>query len=134
MSVTVDGYSIAIGNRIVPSSTVYAAGGTPLAPALVNAAIARDGVVLDPTATQVGASAFLNGISTLTQGVDVTISYPTDFGDYGLVDWTLAGNYNTTSVSRVAPTPAVITASAPGASFFTDESTFNFVHSAPQAK
>jgi iron complex outermembrane recepter protein len=134
MSVTLDGYSIAIGDRIVPSSTVYAKGGTPLAPALVNAAIAQDGVVLDPTATQVGASAFLNGISTLTQGVDITVSYPTDFGDYGLVDWTLAANYNTTSVSRVAPTPAVITAAAPGTSFFTEETNYNFVHSAPQEK
>jgi len=134
MSVTVDAYSIAIGDRIVPSSTLYAKGSTPLAPILVNAAIARDGVVLDPTATQVGASAFLNGISTLTQGVDLTVNYPTDFGDYGLVDWTLAANYNTTSVSRVQPTPAVILNEAPDATFFTDETNYNFVHSAPQEK
>ena len=134
LSVTVDAYSIAIGNRIVPSSTVYSKGGTPLAPTLVNAAIAKDGVILDPTATQVGASAFLNGISTLTQGVDLTASYPTDFGDYGLVDWTLGANYNTTAISRLAPTPTVITNAAPGATFFTDETNYDFSHSAPAEK
>jgi iron complex outermembrane receptor protein len=134
LAVTVDAYSISIGDRIVPSSTLYARGGTPLAPTLVSPAIAADGVVLDPTATQAGASAFLNGISTLTQGVDLTINYPTDFGDYGLVDWTLGANYNTTAVSRVQPTPAAILAAAPGATFFTDETNFNFVHSAPQEK
>ena len=41
--------------------------------------------------------AFLNGITTLTQGVDLTVNYPTDFGAYGLVDWTLAANYNETA-------------------------------------
>ena len=51
-------------------------------------------------------SVFLNGVSTLTQGVDVTVNYPTDFGEYGLVKWTLAGNYNHTSISRIAPPPS----------------------------
>ena len=62
-------------------------------------------------------TSFLNGLNTLTQGVDITINYPTDFGDMGLIDWTLAGNYNTTSVSSVAPTPPVFGGSA--VSFFT---------------
>ena len=79
-----------------------------------------------------GVTAFLNGLGTLTQGVDLTANYPTDFGDLGSVDWTLAGNYNTTSVSRVAPTPAVFGGS--GVSFFTPLSLFNFVHSAPSTK
>ncbi len=133
LSVTVDGYSIAIGNRITTSSTVNSLGGVINTP-LVNTAIATDGVVLDPTATQNGATAFLNGISTLTQGVDLTVNYPTDFGDYGLVDWTLAGNYNTTSISRVQPTPAVLLASNAGATFFFPNTLFDFVHSAPQEK
>src|SRR6201999_4066336 len=50
LSVTVDAYSIAIGNRITSSSTVNSAGGVINTP-LVNQAIAADGVVLDPTAT-----------------------------------------------------------------------------------
>ena len=93
-----------MGNRIVTSATVtqlrrrdqLAAG---------HAGHCLDGVTLDPTATQQGVTSFLNGFNTLTQGVDFTVNYPTDFGDYGLVDWTLAGNYNDTAVSRVAPTP-----------------------------
>ena len=133
LSVTVDGYSIAIGNRITTSSTVCAAGCSINAP-IVFQAIAATGVTLDPTATQPGVTAFLNAISSLTQGVDMTINYPTDLGDYGLIDWTLAGNYNQTSISSVAPTPAVILGSNPGASFFTQSSNFNFVHAAPQQR
>jgi iron complex outermembrane receptor protein len=129
MSATVDAYSIAIGNRITTSATLNNVGGA-INVGLVTSAIALDNVSLDPTATQQGVTAFLNAVSTLTQGVDFTVSYPTDFGDYGLVDWTLAGNYNTTSVSRVAPTPAVITSSpgAANATFFRPDTLFNYVH------
>jgi outer membrane receptor protein involved in Fe transport len=133
LSVTLDAYSIAIGNRIVSSATVTSAGGSINVP-LVTQAVQMDGVSLDPTATQQGVTAFLNGVSTLTQGIDLTVNYPTDFGDYGLVDWTLAGNYNTTGVSRVAPTPTQITNSAPGATFFRPDTLFGFVHSAPTEK
>ena len=132
LSVTVDAYSIAIGNRITTSSEVFSVGGTPLAPALVNPAIALDHVVLDPTVIQAGVTSFLNAIASLTQGIDITANYPTDFGDYGLVNWTLAGNYNNTTVSSVAPAPAPL--AAVGASFFTDQTLFNFVHSAPSMK
>ena len=134
MSVTVDAYSIAIGNRITTSATVTSSGGAINVPILVGQAIALDNVSLDPTATQQGVTAFLNGLSTLTQGVDMTINYPTDFGDYGLVDWTLAGNYNDTSVSRVAPVPAVLLAANQNATFFRPDTLKNYVHSAPQEK
>ena len=79
-----------------------------------------------------GVTSFLNGLNTLTQGVDFTVNYPTDFGDYGLVDWTLAGNWNYTSISQVAPTPAVFGGSA--VTFFHAIDLFNFVHSAPSEK
>ena len=133
LSATVDAYSIAIGNRIVNSSTITSSGGAINAP-VVTQAVALDGVTLDPTATQQGATAFLNGISTLTQGVDVTVNYPTDFGDYGLVNWTLAGNYNTIHVGSVAPPPAVILASNANASFFTPFSVFGFEHQTPNIR
>ena len=133
LSVTLDGYSIALGDRIVRSGSVSGLGGTVNSP-LALAAIAAHGNVLDPTVTQVGVSSFLNGMSTLTQGVDLTVSYPTDFGDYGLVDWTLAGNYAQTSISSVTPVPAALAASAPGVTFFQPYTLFNFVHNAPQEK
>jgi iron complex outermembrane receptor protein len=133
LSVTVDVYSTTLGNRIVPSSTVYSEGppGTVTSP-LVNVAIATTGRVLDPTVTQVGVTAFLNGLNTLTQGVDLTANYPTDFGDMGLINWTLAGNYNQTAVSRVAPTPPVFGGSA--VQILTPETLYDFVHSAPSEK
>ena len=101
---------------------------------LVSTAISTLGVSLDPTATQQGVTSFLNGLATLTQGVDMTINYPTDFGDMGLVDWTLAGNYGSTAVSRVSPVPTQITDSAPGATFFRPDTLYNYVHSAPTEK
>jgi iron complex outermembrane receptor protein len=133
LSVTVDGYSLTLGNRIVASSTVNSSGGSINTP-LVTTAILADGVSLDPTATQQGVSAFLNGISTLSQGVDVVANYPTDFGEYGGVNWTLAANYNNTSISKVNPAPAVLLTSNPSATFFNFQSLFNFVHSAPTEK
>jgi iron complex outermembrane receptor protein len=133
LAATVDIYSLTLGNRIVASSTVTSSGGSINTP-LVTQAVLADGVSLDPTATQQGVTAFLNGINTLTQGVDMTVTYISDFADYGSVHWTLAGNYNNTSVSRVAPAPAVLLASNPNASFFNRQSLYNFVHSAPQEK
>jgi outer membrane receptor protein involved in Fe transport len=133
LTVTADAYSAAIGNRITSSATISASGGAINVP-LVSQVIANDGVTLDPTAGQQGVTAFLNGLSTLTQGVDITASYPTDFGDYGLVDWTLAGNYNETAISRVAPVPTQITSSAPNATFFRPDTLYGFAHSAPAEK
>jgi iron complex outermembrane recepter protein len=134
LSATIDAYSIAIGNRITTSATVSAAGGAINAPTIVNPAIALFGVALDPTASQSGVTAFLNGISTLTQGMDATINYPTDFGDKGLVNWTLAGNFNETSIGRVNPVPAVLLAANPSASFFNFGTQFGFTHSLPNWK
>ena len=133
LSVTVDAYSIVIGQRITTSSGVTSSGGTINTP-LVNSAIAVAGNFLDPTATQNGVTAFLNAIDSKTQGVDLTVNYPTDFANYGLVNWTLAGNYNQTSISSVAPPPAVLTASNPGATFFNESTLFDFVHGAPNMK
>jgi iron complex outermembrane receptor protein len=133
LSMTVDVYSTTVGNRIVNSSTVYSAGrpGTVVSP-LVTQAILAAGQFIDPTVTQIGVTAFLNGINTLTQGVDFTANYPTDLGDMGLINWTLAGNYNTTAVSRVAPTPAVFGGSA--VQIETPENLYTFTHSAPADK
>jgi iron complex outermembrane receptor protein len=100
----------------------------------VTQAILTDGVSLDPTATAQGVTAFLNGIASLTQGVDVTVNYPTDFAEYGLIDWTFAANYNTNTVERIAPPPQILLNSNPSASFFNFNSVFGFNHQTPTTK
>jgi iron complex outermembrane receptor protein len=133
LSVTLDAYSIALGNRIVRTDTIYGLGGA-INSSLVNDAIRAHGNQIDPTVVQTGVTAFINGINSLTQGVDLTVNYPTDFGQYGLVDWTLAGNYTQTSVSGVAPVPQVLANSAPGISLFSFSGLYALAHRAPQEK
>jgi iron complex outermembrane recepter protein len=129
LSGTVDVYSITLGDRISSSSTVYLVGGSPIVP-LCGDAIAAVGVSLDPTATNAGCTAFVNGFGTLTQGVDLTVNYPTDLGDAGSINWTLAGNYNQTKISRIAPPPPQLA----GATFFTEGTLFSFAHTVPDIK
>ena len=107
MSVTLDAYSISLRNRIVGTGTLFGSGGASNAP-IVTTAILAHGNALDPTVTQTGVALFVNGISTLTQGIDLSVNYLTDFGDLGSVNWTLAGNYNDTSISKTIPTPALL--------------------------
>ena len=93
-------------NRIVGTGTLFGSGGAINSPIVTQAIIAH-GNVLDPTVTQTGVSIFLNGISTLTQGVDVSANYADRSGQtMGTINWTLAGNYTDTSISKVIPTPA----------------------------
>jgi iron complex outermembrane recepter protein len=130
LSVTIDAYSISLRNRIVGTGSLYGSGGTPISPT-VPLAIAAHGNILDPTVTFTGVTLLLNGISTLTQGVDVSANYLTDFGDYGTVNWTLAGNYNDTSISKIIPTPAAL---GPGVSLFDQQSRSYLTHANPKEK
>jgi iron complex outermembrane receptor protein len=107
LSITMDAYSISLRNRIVGTGTLFGSGGANNAP-IVTTAIIAHGNVLDPTVTQTGVAVFVNGISTLTQGIDLSVNYLTDFGDLGSVNWTLAGNFNDTSISNVIATPPLL--------------------------
>ncbi len=130
LEVTVDAYSIAIGNRIVGTGTLFGSGGAINSPIVTQAIIAH-GNVLDPTVTQTGVSIFLNGVSTLTQGVDVSAGYVTDLDSYGNINWTLAGNYTDTSISSVLPPPTTL---APGVSLFSQTSLTLLTHANPKEK
>lgn len=59
--------------------------------------------------SQTGISIFNNGATTRTRGVDVVVSYLTDFGAYGTVNWGLSGNYNTTKLTKVSLGPVQLT-------------------------
>jgi iron complex outermembrane receptor protein len=130
LSLTVDAYSIALGNRIVGTGVIAGSGGAINSP-IVTAAIIAHGNVLDPTVTQTGVSIFLNGISTLTQGVDVSANYLTDLEDAGTINWTLAGNYTDTSIGSIIPTPSTF---APGVVLFNRTAQTLLTHANPKEK
>ena len=130
LTVTVDAYSISLRNRIVGTGTLFGSGGAINSPVVRDAIIAH-GNVLDPTVTQTGAAIFLNGISTLTQGVDLSANYLTDLGQAGTINWTLAGNFTDTSISKVIPTPWVF---APGVTLFSQTARTLLTHASPKEK
>ena len=109
MTLTVDAYQIELTDRIFGSSSLYGTRNGVLASPQVLAAIIANGNVLDPTVTTTGINIFSNGLDTRSRGIDLVISYPTDLGDYGRIDWSLSGNYNTTKVTKVKAPPAALT-------------------------
>jgi iron complex outermembrane receptor protein len=114
LTATIDAYRIELRNRIFGSSSVYGLRNGVVTSPQVTAAIIANGNSLDPTVTSTGINIFSNGLDTRTQGVDVVVSYPTDLGGYGRIDWTLSGNYSTTKITKVkAPPASLSTPSAP---------------------
>ena len=107
---TLDFYQIDIKNRIIGSGLYLGLSGTTVISPAVLAAIAAHGNVLDPTVTFVGVSLFTNGVDTRTQGVDFTLSYASDFAEFGHVDWSVAANYNKTTLTHQTPPPPPLAA------------------------
>lgn len=107
LTVTLDAYKIKITDRIVGTGTIFGFGGANNSTAAL-AAIAAHGNVLDPTVTYAGVSVFTNGVDTETSGLEFTANYSSDFGDFGHVDWSASGNFNTTKITKVAATPAQV--------------------------
>jgi iron complex outermembrane receptor protein len=107
---TLDAYSIDITNRIIGSGLYLGLNGTTVVSQAVIDAIRAHGNVLDPTVTFVGVSLFANGVDTRTQGVDLTISYVTELEGWGHIDWSLAANYNKTTITKQTPPPAPLAA------------------------
>ena len=105
---TLDGYHIALANRIVGTGTAPClSNGVTVSVPVCNALIAN-GNVLDPSVINTGTTAFTNGVNTLTQGVDVTTNYRSYFGSFGRVTWTGAFNWNQTTITHFAPAPAAL--------------------------
>jgi iron complex outermembrane receptor protein len=142
LSVTLDAYQIEIDNRIIGSSSLAGASSnnspnvTKL-PAVVQA-IAANGVQIDPTiftnaSWSIGASMFINGINTETRGADLLVSYASDFGEWGSVDWTFSGNYTEQHVTSIAPPPAalLVGAAGPEPALFSSSTAYNFENSSP---
>ncbi len=129
-SLTVDGYSIAIGNRIVGTGTAPCKSNNVVVSQVVCNALTANGNVLDPGVVSTGTTVFVNGVSTLTHGVDITANYLSDFGDWGSVNWTGAANWGETSISRTAPNPPPLA----GITLQTPTSIANLTSLAPKFK
>jgi iron complex outermembrane receptor protein len=93
LSLTIDYYNIEVTDRIALTST------QPIPPNI------RDDLVdagVPEARTLGGVRWFTNDFDTTTQGVDVVLTYPTEwFG--GSTNWTLIGNWNETTVDEFNP-------------------------------
>ncbi|MDB5463001.1 MAG: TonB-dependent receptor [Phenylobacterium sp.] len=105
LQITADAYQIEIRDRIVNTGTLLGLTGTTVVSQGALNAIAAHGNVLDPSVTYVGIAVFTNGANTRTRGVELTANYASDFDEYGHVDWSLAFNYNETTITKLQPLP-----------------------------
>ncbi|CAN7466506.1 TonB-dependent receptor [Phenylobacterium sp. LjRoot219] len=108
LSITLDAYQIKVKRRIIGTGALLGQDGTTIISQAVLDAIAAHGNVLDPSVSFVGATLFTNGADTRTRGVELMVTYRSDLDDYGTIDWSLAGNYNKTTLTDIAPVPAAL--------------------------
>ena len=104
VSLTVDAYRINMRDRIVLSEN------------LTSAAV-RNYIVSQGFSGIGGGRFFINGVDTKTEGVDIVASMPWKAGAAGHFDFTLAGNFNRTDVTKV-PTTAQLAALNPAPVLF----------------
>jgi len=104
VSLTVDAYRINVRDRIVLSEN------------LTSAAV-RNYIVSQGFTGIGGGRFFINGVDTKTEGVDIVASMPWNAGAAGRFDFTLAGNFNHTDVTKV-PTTAQLAALNPAPVLF----------------
>jgi iron complex outermembrane receptor protein len=91
VTLTLDAYRINIRDRIVLSEN--------LTQANVRNFLTAQGFV-----GVGGGRFFINGVDTTTQGVDVVVNWPLNAGAAGKFDFTLAGNFTKTKVTKVPET------------------------------
>ncbi len=91
VSLTVDAYRIKIDDRIVLSENLNSAA--------VQAFLKNQGFI-----GVGGARFFLNGVDTVTKGVDIVSSWAANAGSAGKFDFTLAANITKTDVTRTPAT------------------------------
>ena len=119
-SITVDGYQIKIRDRIVLSENLIQ---TNVRNYLTSLGFIGVG----------GGRFFINGVNTTTRGVDVVANYPWNSPAAGRFDFTLAGNYTKTEVTKV-PETAQLSALNPAPPLFDRINVLTFEHGTPQTK
>lgn len=104
VNVTVDAYRIDIKDRIILSENLTAAN-------------VRNFLTAQGFIGVGGGRFFINGVDTTTRGVDVVASWPLNAGDAGKFDFSVAGNFTDTEVTKV-PVTAQLAALNPAPSLF----------------
>jgi iron complex outermembrane receptor protein len=100
LSITIDAYRIDIDDRIVLSENLTQ---TNVREYLQGLGFIGVG----------GGRFFINGVDTETTGVDVVVNWPWETDAAGTFDFTLAGNYTTTDVTKVPQTQELEALSPP---------------------
>jgi iron complex outermembrane receptor protein len=119
-SFTVDAFQIKIRDRIVLSENLIAANVRNYLTSLGFVGVG-------------GGRFFINGVDTTSRGVDVVASYPWNSPAAGRFDFTLAGNYTKTEVTKV-PVTAQLAALNPAPVLFDRINVLTFEHGTPQTK
>lgn len=107
---TLDAYLINITDRIIATGSLF--GSEALAALAANGNTLPYGI----PAKNFSANYFTNGVDTSTKGVDLDIEYRSDLGTYGAINWSLSGNYNSTTITNYHQAPAILQAA--GVSLF----------------
>lgn len=109
VSLSLDFYQISVRDRVVGSGTLYGTYAGSVRSEAVNAAIVANGNTLEAVPFS-GINVFSNGINSRTRGFDLVLGFRTPLGA-GMIDWTLAANYNRTKVTKVRAAPVELAAS-----------------------
>ena len=98
---TIDAYQIEVSDRIILSENLG-----PTRPSQSAATIAAVLAIIQPLGVS-SARFFTNGLETTTQGLDIVGRYRLATDSAGRFDFTLAANFNDTTVDRVPGIPVV---------------------------
>lgn len=120
IGVTIDAYQIQLSNRIVLSENLTATN--------VRNYLAAQGFI-----GVGGGRFFINGVDTTTKGVDIVSSFPMLTESVGKFDFTLAGNFNSTKVTKV-PQTAQLAALTPAPVLFDRINVLSYERGQPRNK
>jgi iron complex outermembrane receptor protein len=108
MSLSVDIYQVSIRDRVVGSGEVFnSVSATGFASSAVSQAIAANGNVFPANVlAQSGIEIFTNAANTRTRGLESVLSYTSNYGDWGRVDWSAGLNLTDTAITKVNQAPS----------------------------
>ena len=120
LSLTVDAYRIEIDDRIVLSENLTQANVREFLSDLGFIGIG-------------GGRFFINGVETVTEGIDMVLNYPMPTDNLGYFDVTVAANYNTTDIKKV-PVTDELAALDPAPTLFARVNVLTFEEGTPEDK